>query len=211
MTKNKIALITGGGGFLATQHVYALSQLNCKIILIDINKKKLINIKKNMEKKKISCEIFKADITKEKNIKDLNKVILKKFKRIDILINNASIDHIPNKKNQKFKNLKLKDWNKELEVGLTGDFLCSKIFGQAMQNRKEGIILNIASDLSITEIVSLGIGFEYLSIAVPPIIPSNNSKECPYFFSITFKIFTASCITSGPIPSPGNIAILQSI
>ena len=45
MSQNKVALVTGGGGFLATQHIYALSQLNCKIILIDINKKKLINIK----------------------------------------------------------------------------------------------------------------------------------------------------------------------
>ena len=149
MTKNKIALITGGGGFLATQHIYALSQLKCKIVLIDINKKKLINIKKKMEKEKISCEIFKADITKEKKIRYLNKIILKKFRKIDILINNASIDHIPNKNNQKFNNLKLKDWNKELEVGLTGAFLCSKIFGQSMQNKKKGIILNVASDLSI--------------------------------------------------------------
>ena len=102
MSKNKVALVTGGGGFLASQHAAALSQLNCKIILIDKDKKKLIKVKNNLYQRKIECEIFKSDITKEKSIKKLRKIILKKFKRIDILINNAAIDHIPKKKNRNF-------------------------------------------------------------------------------------------------------------
>lgn len=149
MTKNKVAAITGGGGFFAYQHALAMHKINAEILLIDIDKKKLIEIKKNLKKSNILVNILKIDITKESEILKLKKFIIKKFKKIDILINNASIDHIPNKKNIKFKDLSLKSWNKEIGVGLTGTFLCSKILGALMSKQKNGVILNISSDLSI--------------------------------------------------------------
>ena len=149
MIKNKVAAITGGGGFFAYQHALAMHKINAEILLIDIDKKKLIEIKKNLKKSNILVNILKIDITKESEILKLKKFIIKKFKKIDILINNASIDHIPNKKNIKFKDLTLKSWNKEIGVGLTGTFLCSKILGTLMSKQKNGVILNISSDLSV--------------------------------------------------------------
>tara|TARA_B100001996_G_C18574535_1_gene559783 strand:+ start:110 stop:883 length:774 start_codon:yes stop_codon:yes gene_type:complete len=149
MKYKKISLITGGGGFFAFQHALAMSEMNNEIVLADINKKKLIDIQKKLLRNNIKVYIFKADISKEKDVIKLKNFLLKKFGQIDILINNASIDHVPNKKNKTFKNLKLKSWNKEIEVGLTGTFLCSKIFGSIMQKEKKGVILNISSDLSI--------------------------------------------------------------
>jgi len=149
MSKKKVAIITGGGGFFAYQHVLAMHKINAEILLIDIDKKKLIEIKTNLNKLNILVNILKVDITREIEILKLKKFIIKKFKKIDILINNASIDHIPNKKNIKFKDLTLKSWNKEIGVGLTGTFLCSKILGELMSIQKNGVILNISSDLSI--------------------------------------------------------------
>ncbi len=149
MLKKKIAIITGGGGFFAYQHALAMHKINAEILLIDIKKKKLLEIKKKLKKQNILVNILKIDITKESEILKLKRFIIKKFKKIDILINNASIDHVPNKKNIKFKNLTLKSWNKEIGVGLTGTFLCSKILGELMANQKSGVILNISSDLSI--------------------------------------------------------------
>jgi NAD(P)-dependent dehydrogenase (short-subunit alcohol dehydrogenase family) len=48
------------------------------------------------------------------------------------------------------ENFSREQWDMELSVGLTGAFLCSQIFGEAMAtNGKGGVILNIASDLSV--------------------------------------------------------------
>ena len=71
---------------------------------------------------------------------------------IDILINNACNDYKPNKKD--IKKLKLESlsnnvWQNDIDVGLTGSFLCTKIFGQTMIKQKKGVILNISSDLGI--------------------------------------------------------------
>ena len=48
-----------------------------------------------------------------------------------------------------FENFLLEDWDFQLNVGLTGAMLCSQVFGQEMAKRGAGIILNIASDLSV--------------------------------------------------------------
>jgi NAD(P)-dependent dehydrogenase (short-subunit alcohol dehydrogenase family) len=49
----------------------------------------------------------------------------------------------------RIENFSLSQWNQEISVGLTGAFLCSKIFGSEMANTNGGVILNIASDLSV--------------------------------------------------------------
>ena len=69
------------------------------------------------------------------------------------MINNAAIDPKPgNSRYKKFRleNYTKRNWLKELNVGLTGAMLCSKSFGKIMvEKKKKGIILNIASDLSV--------------------------------------------------------------
>ena len=53
-------------------------------------------------------------------------------------------------KTSRLENFPLDDWNSQMAVGLTGAFLCSKVFGSAMaDDRRGGVILNIASDLSV--------------------------------------------------------------
>ena len=75
--------------------------------------------------------------------------------RIDILVNNAAID--PKVKEEegilessRLENFPKAEWDIQLSVGLTGAFLCSQVFGAAMaKDGKGGVILNIASDLSV--------------------------------------------------------------
>ena len=95
------------------------------------------------------------DVTKEKSIKKVFDDILKKKIPLNVLINNAAIDS-KIKKDQKmtnaamFENVSLKDWNYHLDVGLTGAMLCSKFFSKLIsKNKNGGLILNIASDLSV--------------------------------------------------------------
>ena len=70
------------------------------------------------------------------------------------LINNATIDPKLDKEADKnylcrMENYSLNQWNHEVSVGLTGAFLCSKIFGQEMAKLGKGVILNISSDLGV--------------------------------------------------------------
>lgn len=155
--KQNCALITGAAGLLGEEHAIALLEINKNVILTDINLNKLEILKKKLKKKFITSEIYsyKMDVTKEKSIAATWKYFKKKKIIIDVLINNAAIDpkfkNYSNKiRNSRFEYFSSKNWEKECAVGLTGSLLCSKIFGnELIRNKINGVILNIASDLSV--------------------------------------------------------------
>ena len=153
---NKTALITGAGGFLGFYHAEAILEVGGSVILTDIDEKNLFkNYKKlirDFESKKIFYEVL--DVTNEQKVKEVSNKFTNDRRRIDILINNASINpSLDNNrifKKSRVENYDLNDWDLNIKVGLTGTFICSKVFGHAMTlDKMGGVILNIASDLSI--------------------------------------------------------------
>jgi glucose 1-dehydrogenase len=64
---------------------------------------------------------IKADVSKEADVLAMYKKMLKEFGTIDILVNNAGLQ-----RNAPFEELSLKDWQKVIDVNLTGQFLCAR-------------------------------------------------------------------------------------
>ncbi len=137
--KNKKIIITGGQGFLGQQFSAAFEKIGSKVIIIDTK----------IKKSKYDC--YKCDITNENQMKVISKKILKKYKKIDVLINNAASNPQINKSiNNKLENYSIIEWNKDLNVTLTGTLICTKVFGTIMSRQKSGgVIVNISSDLGI--------------------------------------------------------------
>ncbi len=149
--KNKIVIITGGAGLLGSTFTEAIAEIKGTPVILDLDKKKseklCLNIYKNY---KIKPLFIKTDITNEVSLKKACSIIIKKFKKIDVLINNAANNPKINKKNDSsFENFSLSNWQKDIDVSLKGSFLCSKIFGKEMTKKKSGVIINISSDLGI--------------------------------------------------------------
>ena len=137
--KAKTILITGGLGFLASQFVKAFERNFCSVIILD----KKISNKKNF---------FYCDITKENELKSVYRRIKKKYKSIDVLINNAANNYGAgsNLTEVRLENFSDKIWDDDLKVGLKGAMLCTKIFGSEMSKQKQGgNIINISSDLGV--------------------------------------------------------------
>ena len=140
--KNKKVIITGGMGFLGKQISKAFFNAKSKVIIIDINVKKLSK----------NYDIYECDITKETDLKNTFRKILNKYKSADILINNAANNYGAgvNSNKMKLENFDEKIWNDDLNVGLKGAMLCTKIFGSKMNQQSQGgNIINISSDLGL--------------------------------------------------------------
>jgi NAD(P)-dependent dehydrogenase (short-subunit alcohol dehydrogenase family) len=151
-----VTLITGGGGLLGLQHARAVLEMGSIVLLADINndamEKNLQQLKREFSKGIIYA--FKVDITNEKSVLNLLSKISLLGIIVNVLINNASVN--PGMKNSteleltRLENFSVEQWDYELNVGLKGAFLCSKIFGKEMAiNNISGVIINIASDLSV--------------------------------------------------------------
>ena len=154
--KNKWALITGAAGLLGKEHANALAESGANLVLIDIDEKKLQQAKSQIKVAypKVEILIFQVDITNEISVANLNIKLLESNIQIKILINNAAINPKFNngfsgKNISRVENYDLECWDDEVNVGLKGAFICSKIFGSSMASSTGGVILNIASDLSI--------------------------------------------------------------
>ena len=142
--KNKKIIVIGGSGLIGSAIVKDLSSEGAKILVLDIKKPKT----------KSKVTFLKTNITKEIDLKKALFFFKKRRIQIDILINGAARDHIPSKKNKNKEKLDLENfsekvWTEDLNVGLTGSLLTTKIFGSYMASKKRGVILNISSDLGI--------------------------------------------------------------
>jgi short-subunit dehydrogenase len=152
----KWALITGGAGILGKEHAIALLQSGANVVLWDIDEDKLsetMNELTQMFPNQL-VNINTIDITIEENVRKAQLELVSKNIVVSILVNNAAINPKYENSNSKkifsrVENFTISDWNFEISVGLTGAFICSKFFGQAMAENGQGIILNIASDLSL--------------------------------------------------------------
>lgn len=157
--QGRVAVITGGAGKLGVRHAEAIMEAGGSAILLDIDKEKL----------RLACDQLLEDfrgtppegvacnITDPTQVEEACDQILKKRGHVDILINNAANnphvgDDTNDKKKQNLSRLEefpLTLWQQDLAVGLTGAFLCSKIFGPVMAKQNKGVILNVSSDLSV--------------------------------------------------------------
>ncbi len=153
--KDKVIVITGACGLLGRMHVEAVASQGGIPIIIDLDQEKLDNLYQYIYAE-YSIECFKelVDITNEKEVSKSAERVIKRFTKIDGLVNNAAINpSIAGKEKINFHRLEdfnMESWDKELSVGISGSFICIKHYGSKIAlNTNGGSIVNISSDLGI--------------------------------------------------------------
>lgn len=153
---NKTAVVTGGLGLLGIQHGMALAEMGAKVILADLKPNGQQEHIRGLNSE-IGREAFfyhSLDVSDEARVRQFSEDMNQSYGPVSILINNAAINPAVSKDGSgvnfsRLEQFPLESWNAEISVGLTGAFLCSRYFGTLMAQRQQGIILNIASDLSV--------------------------------------------------------------
>jgi NAD(P)-dependent dehydrogenase (short-subunit alcohol dehydrogenase family) len=129
--KNKVIVVTGGNGLLGEQMVSTFRENGAIVISADIY----------FEEKK-SDDIL-IDITNEVSVKNGIATIIEKYNKIDGWINNA----YPRTKDwgNKFEDITLESWRKNVDMHLNGYFLCCQIVLEQMKIQGFGSLINMSS------------------------------------------------------------------
>ena len=134
------AIVTGAAQGLGEQMALALAEAGADVAVVDMNLKgadKVAESIRNLARDSIS---IKADVTRVDEVEDMVKRATERFDRIDILINNAGIvNNVP------AQELGKEEWDRTVEVNLSGVFLCAQRVGRKMIAQKKGNIINISS------------------------------------------------------------------
>ena len=130
----KIILVTGASRGIGRDIAILLAKDN--VVIANYNKSE----KEANELKEKNIDIFKADVSKKDEVKNLIGYIIEKYGRIDVLINNAGIY-----KFNFIQDIEEEEWDEIINNNLKSVFLCSKEAAKNMIQNKEGLIINISS------------------------------------------------------------------
>ena len=146
----KVAVVTGGAGLLGEQHVKALTSIGAFVYVADINDSLTSEVCERLGSQVAPLHIDVADVN---SIASALHQVLTESGAVHILVNNAAIDPKVDEtsmvETSRLENFTSEQWRFQVDVGLMGAFLCSKLFGRWMAENGGGVILNIASDLSV--------------------------------------------------------------
>ena len=141
--KNKNIIITGASQGIGESITKKFFNKNSNVFLISRNKNKLETIKKQLSKNKINSQIidyYTANVQNFNDISDIVKTVINKYKKIDVLINNAGIND-----DNLIVKMKEDQWNRVIDTNLTGTYNCCKAVSKYMIKQKFGKIINISS------------------------------------------------------------------
>lgn len=140
--KDKVAIITGGGGGIGKAIATTFASEGAKVVIAARTLSKLAAVAEEIKSHGGKAKAVQTDISSEEQIKQMVSQTLAEYGQIDILVNNSANSAVVR---SNVVDMALNDWNKELAITLTGTMLCSREVLRTMVQQKSGSIVNISS------------------------------------------------------------------
>lgn len=143
--EGKVAIVTGGARNIGAVYAKRLAAEGASVVIADILDG--VEVVKEIEKAKGEALSLRVDVSKEEDTVHMAQQTVKRFGRIDILVNNAAI--FLSIKRRPFYELSSEEWDQVTSVNIKGPFLCAKAVFPQMKNQRSGKIINISSTTAL--------------------------------------------------------------
>jgi NAD(P)-dependent dehydrogenase (short-subunit alcohol dehydrogenase family) len=153
---NETAIVTGSGRGIGKETAIRLSEMGLNIVVCSRTLREINSTVKEI-KETITTNAddrilgLRCDVSKSSEVDYLIKSAIRKFKSIDVLVNNAGIVYV-----KKLIDTSEEEWDETIKVNLKGAFLCTKAVLPFMMKKRFGVIINVSSGAGET-------GFPYIS------------------------------------------------
>jgi 3-oxoacyl-[acyl-carrier protein] reductase len=138
--KGRVAIVTGAGRGIGKGIAKKLAEAGAKVVMADIDLVVARETSEGINKRGETSIAVKVDVTKTSSVNSLLETILETYGQVDILVNNAGIMF-----RTRILDISVEEWEKTMQVNLTGPFLCTKMVLPGMKERGFGRIVNISS------------------------------------------------------------------
>ena len=145
--QDKVAVITGGSGILGGEIAKGLSRAGAIVIILGTNEERINKKLEYIGSSSNQIAGFVCDVLNEDLVIKVNKIIIEKFRKIDILINAAGGNLYTATLNtdQTFFDMDIEGFRKAVDLNLIGTVFPTQIFSASMAEQRHGSIINISS------------------------------------------------------------------
>jgi NAD(P)-dependent dehydrogenase (short-subunit alcohol dehydrogenase family) len=195
--KNRVAIITGAGKGLGKTFALTLAEAGVNLALVGRNIDALNQVAAEARKHIVTADVFTADVSREADVRVLERAVTTKFPKIHILINNAGINIRKN-----VTDFTYEEWTSVINTNLVGAFLMCRSFIPYMRGEGYGRIINLTSIMS--------------HISLPGRSAYSASKAGLLGFTKALALelapegITVNGISPGPVATEMNLPILNN-
>lgn len=144
--KDKVVIVTGGGHGIGKAYCVGFGRAKARVVVADIDavaaEQVVAQIRTETKSEALALDV---DVSDENSTKDMAVATLRRFGRIDVLVNNAAIFATIPMNRGRIDEISSEEWDKLMAVNLKGIFFCSRAVLPTMRAQKSGKIINIAS------------------------------------------------------------------
>ncbi len=138
--KNKVAVITGGGSGIGKAIAEVFAEQGAQVCILELTPKTAKEAAQALTNQRLLAKGFPCDVARQAEVNAVAQSIIKKFGRIDILVNCAGIAHIG-----KLETTNEEDFDRIFQVNVKGVYNSMHAVISSMVKQKSGVILNLAS------------------------------------------------------------------
>ncbi|MDH7499973.1 MAG: SDR family NAD(P)-dependent oxidoreductase [candidate division NC10 bacterium] len=150
----KVAIVTGGGSGVGRAICRLFAQEGATVVVSDIDLEAARAVAEEIKKQGGKCLPVKTDVTQEKEVAALVEDTLRRFGRLDIMVNNAGVNSPVG-----WKEMTKEEWDRVMDINLWGVFLGCRAAGLAMMKQKSGKIINLSSLVAKTGSIFSGMNY----------------------------------------------------
>lgn len=139
--ENQVAIVTGGGRGIGQATARRLAGEGAAVAVADVDLEPAEEVAQAIQSEGGQAMAVQVDVTNRSQVEQMLSAVLARFDHVDVLANIAGIGMW-----EPFLEIKDENWQKTLDVNLTGVFICSQVVARHMVARQiAGRIVNIAS------------------------------------------------------------------
>lgn len=174
-----VSIVTGSAQGIGKAISLALAKEGAKLILVDIDEKKLESVGKEIKKIRNKFLLLKADISRLSDIERVVKTAIAKFKKIDVLVNNAGFCS-----RTSISEISESEWDQLMNVNLKGTFFLSQKVLFFMKKQRRGKIINIASLAGKVGGIAVGADYAASKAGIISLTKSLAKEAAPYKINV---------------------------